>query len=440
RDLTVLSGSRKITIDKNGWTGKPVEVEDADEYVHGTTLVFSDEPWDLKTVEPHAVFSGLQVLVDGKRCVRQEFCSKVVTHYPELGCRIEVCSSENLSEWHKHFQDFHYRSETIVNFHGQVVVFDYNSVDESGLRFLVDMTGEPTGIRLMLPARTQLIANESLEKLKKAIEVESYRYIQKRGHHKMPFKDYQRARELGIVLPEATPVFVAGTISGDILEPVEVSKPDNFPLAKCCRVSEKITKRETHNTDVHLLAALGTFKDPFVPVRIDPEYDGYSWAKLPVVESIKVIFGKKLGDGDLFSMPVIAVDSIHIIVHTSDGRVFRSDVPMAIKDVAKKTPMWYDHTVYLTTDSRTKLSTSDVWFHCGGWNDDGDTYDTQLQSFEEELAMFWSGIFGPGEYLYPKLVSAMWGINLEWQKVTFDADGMLRIVLKDGTEQVYPPS
>jgi hypothetical protein len=382
----------------------------------------------------------MQIIVDGKRCVKEEFCSKAAVNYPELGCKIEVRPNGKLSKWHQHFNQYAYRSEAMLNFHGQIVVFSYSPMEEHEMRFLVDMTGEPTGIRLMLPARTQLIANEALEKLKNAIEIEVYRYIQRRGTHKLPFKDYHRARQLGILLPESTPVFDVGTLSGDILEPVEVTKPDDFPLEKCYRICEKLTKHESHNIDIHLLAALGTFKELFVPVRIPEEYDGYNWAKLPLVESVKVLFGKKLGDGDLFSMPVIAVDSIHIIVHTSDGKVFRSDVSMAIRDAAKRSPTWYDHTVYLTPDSRKQLDTAQVWFHCGGWNDDGDTYDTKLQSFEEELAMFWSGIFGPGEYLYPKLVSAMWGINLEWQKVTFDADGTLKILLKDGTEQVYQSS
>jgi hypothetical protein len=35
RDLSVLSGSKKITIDKDSWTGKPIEVEDSGDYSGG---------------------------------------------------------------------------------------------------------------------------------------------------------------------------------------------------------------------------------------------------------------------------------------------------------------------------------------------------------------------------------------------------------------------
>jgi len=34
-------------------------------------------------------------------------------------------------------------------------------VGDCSLGFLVEMTGEPTGIRLMLPARTRLVENEA---------------------------------------------------------------------------------------------------------------------------------------------------------------------------------------------------------------------------------------------------------------------------------------
>ena len=117
-----------------------------------------------------AVFSGLEVFVDGERCVKDAFVGDKAVHYPEFGCRIEVREAGDLHPWHRSCVRGRYSSDnTLVSFHGQVVAFGCHPVSEHYLHFLVDMTGEPTGIRLMLPARTQLVENEALEQLKQAL-------------------------------------------------------------------------------------------------------------------------------------------------------------------------------------------------------------------------------------------------------------------------------
>ena len=79
------------------------------------------------------------------------------------------------------------------------------------------------------------------------------------------------------------PTFSAGLLSGgDSPEPVEVVMPEGFPLAKCYRFDADFKDgEESDEVNVHLLAALGTFDAPFVPVSIHGRYDGYSWASCP---------------------------------------------------------------------------------------------------------------------------------------------------------------
>lgn len=89
----------------------------------------------------------------------------------------------------------------LVNFHGQVVAMDHKPIHEHYMHFMVDLTGEPTGIRLMLPARTCLVQNEAYKTLQAAMELEAHCYLQKRGHHRLPYKEYLRAQELGVTLP-----------------------------------------------------------------------------------------------------------------------------------------------------------------------------------------------------------------------------------------------
>ena len=99
REVTIISGNRKTVIDKDGWTGKPVEVTQTSETIKGTIVKFHDEkPWDMELVEKHAVFAGIKVVVDGKYCHQMPFCSDEAVYYENPGCRIEVVNE--ISNYH----------------------------------------------------------------------------------------------------------------------------------------------------------------------------------------------------------------------------------------------------------------------------------------------------------------------------------------------------
>ncbi|MBW8017927.1 MAG: hypothetical protein FVQ82_17290 [Planctomycetes bacterium] len=438
REVTICSGNRKICITEKAWTGHPIAVLGNAAFIKGTTLVFKDEPWDLKAVEKQAVFSGMNVIVDGRRCAKENFCSEYAVDYPALGCMIEVRLKTNLNKWHTDSRYGHYCDNVLVNFHGQVVSFKDSPVSDTDLSFLVDMTGESTGIRLMLPARTQLIENNAFERLKAAIEIEAYRFILKQGSHKLPFKEYERAKELGVKLPEAEPVFYISLLRNDSPEPIRVMKPDDLPLSKCYRFGKNCEDNcETDEANSHILAALGKFKEPFVPVSISHFYDGYSWADIPVISKVEVTVGKELGRQYIYSETLIAADNLQITVHTSDKKVFRSDVLMAVVEDHQEDKNYSYINVYVTPEAREQLCATDIWYHLGGWNDDGDTYDTQLYYFEQDLETFWAGIIGPAEYLRSKIRECLCGIVKDWKKVIFEKDGTLTIFNKDGTETIY---
>ena len=437
RKVTICSNTRKLIITKDGWAGKLLELTQVDDPCNGTVLTFADEPWELSKVQKHAVFSGLKVVVDGKTCPQQPFTSSRAVYHPELGCKIEVRRRDHLNDWHNQWRERYYRDTVLVNFHGQIVNFTYRPVGEN-LVFLVDMTGEPTGIRMMLPARTQLIENKAFKALKAAIEIEAYRYIQKRGSHKLPFAEYKRAEELGIRLPESEPVFDVGLLSGDTPEPIEVTMPKDFPLAKCYRFDGNYQGGcETDDSNTHLLAALGKFEEPFVPVSISNSYDGYSWAKLPTITKVEVTVGKELNRQGIWSETLVAVESLRIVVHTSDKKIFKSDVCMAVLEEPSKLRSWYRMNVYVTLEARSQLETTDIWYHLGGWNDEGDTWDTQLYELEQELEEFWATIIGPAEYLRSKIRSCLYGIVKDWTTIMFEEDETLTILYKDGIEKVY---
>ena len=44
----------------------------------------------------------------------------------------------------------------------------------------------------------RLVENEAFKQLQAAMELEAYRYLEKRGQHRLPYKEYLRGRALGI--------------------------------------------------------------------------------------------------------------------------------------------------------------------------------------------------------------------------------------------------
>ena len=120
RQVEIISCNRKAVIDKDGWTGKPVEVTETTEAMSGTILKFRDEkPWDMALIEKHAVFAGIRVIVDGKYCHQMSFCNSDAAHFENPGCSIEVVNE--ISKYHKDWTSNWHHDRVLVNFHGQVV-------------------------------------------------------------------------------------------------------------------------------------------------------------------------------------------------------------------------------------------------------------------------------------------------------------------------------
>ena len=78
----------------------------------------------------------------------------------------------------------------------------YHPLSENYLRYIADLTGKPTGIRLRLPASTQLVKNEAFAALKAALELEAYSLVQRLDGNMPPCKlllvnnaDVRRSRQ-----------------------------------------------------------------------------------------------------------------------------------------------------------------------------------------------------------------------------------------------------
>jgi len=450
RKLTIRSHGHQVTLAPAAWTGRPVAVVDDPRGLPasgpgipagvGTQLEFPDEPWTAHLVMSRAVFSGLDVTLDEELCPQESFLTGRATPHPELGCRIQVVPSTTITQWHRNAALGPSCGENVlVNFHGQVVTFSYRPVSQHDLHFLVDMTGEPTGIRLMLPARTCLVENDALKQLKAALEREAFLYLQRQGRHRLSYKEYLRARELGIELPESEPVYRVGLLHTDMgPEPMEVLMPQGHALAHCYRLVDTKDREDTDEANVHLLAALGRFPTPFVPVEINPAYDGYSWAKLPTIRKVTVSVGKTLQESWVNGERLVCVDVISITVRGSDGQTFRSAVCLAVKPARPgRVENWFsDSVVYVTPAAQQQLTHQDLWFHLGGFSDDGDTYDTQEFAVQQELDEFWLRLVGPYETLRENLQAAAKDLPKGWRQVTLCADGQITVRQANGRDKV----
>ncbi len=147
REVTIRSNGKMVTIVEDGWTGAPVSILEDPGSAEGTVIQFRDEEWNASAVDLNAVFCGMRVIVDGRECPKLPFVSDKSVAYAKLGCRIEVRQSSDLNPWHHcSMRGRWYGNNVLVNFHGQVVMFDHHPVSVHGLHYLIDMTREPTGI------------------------------------------------------------------------------------------------------------------------------------------------------------------------------------------------------------------------------------------------------------------------------------------------------
>ena len=457
RETVIMSGQQQIRLQKEHWVGAPVPIQSCDPPVRGTIIRFQAdgpdeaEAWaSVERVYPYAVFCGMTVTTDNGVVEPADFVSgNQVFSHPELGVMVEVATYGDWPEpqrrvYERVKQGYGYGRKVMLNFHGQIVLADFRDVDtgDEQLGYLIEMTGAPTDLRLMLPARTRIVENEAYRQLEQALVRDAFRHIERRGAHRLPFKEWERARALGIQLPEATPAFQVGLLAtGEAPEPVEVTLPEGFPLERCYRFDPDCPDGvETDEANAHLLAALGQLDEPFIPVSIQKRYDGYSWTRLPTIGKVTVAVGKTLHTADIWSGTLTCVDKLAITAATSDGREFSSPVCMAKAPPPADASRWVDDYVLVTGEAQEQLQPSEIWYHLGGWHDEGDTYDTQIYSFEQELDRFWAELLGPDERLRRSIMAALAAITPQWRSVKVFANGKIRVQFKDrATKTIQPP-
>jgi len=151
--------------------------------------------------------------------------------------------------------------------------------------------------------------------------------------------------------------------------------------------------------------------------------------------------GKELASRSIWCETLVAVETLEMTACTSDAKTFTSAVPLAVRIHERQMGQcrWVGTEVLVTVDAREQLAITDLWYHLGGWSDEGDTYDTQLTDLQEQLNLFWTEVIGPGEYLRGKLLDCLRDFHLQWRNVSIESSGKVWITYKDGSAQMLLP-
>ncbi len=187
--------------------------------------------------------------------------------------------------------------------------------------------------------------------------------------------------------------------------------------------------------NAEILAELGELEPPLKLV------DEKS-TKGTTITKIDVHLGKTIHEDRVWTGPLTCVDRIELVAHTSDDHVVRSWVCMAVQPPVKvedgaENPIFR---VYVTPQARDNPACqSFLWDHLGGELDYGDTKDTQIEHFAEEMERYWVPIVGLDEHLRTKIMDLLEDTRPEWRSVTVSSDGQMIIQSADGSEKIIRP-
>ena len=146
-----------------------------------------------------------------------------------------------------------------------------------------------------------------------------------------------------------------------------------------------------------------------------------------------------LQEDSVWSGYLVCVESLTISVKTSDGRKWSSPVCMAVRPArGKDKGCWWNEEVLVTPEAQSRLTTSELIYHLGGYSDDGDTWETQDVQFSEQIDHFWDRLVGPDESLRRRVFETIGSLD-NWRQITLTPNGRMVIQLENGKHKKLQP-
>lgn len=294
RGVTVRSRGHRVALTREVFCGDADAVVLPDPAVErGTEIMFPVHELDAVAVITRSVrFYPVPVTVNGVTARQQSFLDGADHIVEWQGVRIGVFRG-NGPDLYEFSHAWSQRTYALgLNFLGHVVVHKepilLKEVGGTAWTAVVDVVAAPD-LRLVLPARQEMIENEFLRSLRNRGERAIYECIGRQAKHSLAFKDSERSQSLGIEPPpveialrkwimtserlkynrDSTPV-VVGSYEGAILRLVDTVPIDVFAEA-----------------NLHVL--LSQWAGRPVLVESEPAFVGYpAYDALPVVVDVAV--------------------------------------------------------------------------------------------------------------------------------------------------------
>lgn len=405
-----------VHIPAEGWEGAmPLAIRPCG-ITRGTELQIRLSPaWEQQlpsALRLAAQYLPVPVHFEGGELPRQDFLAGASRVDEWEGCRIGVFHDGTTEASHTHR----------INFHGVTVPCRLPSLGEHASphnwRVRVDIVDAPA-LQLVLPARKEMVENEALSRLREAAETALYRAVALEPSHRLPYKAWARARDLGVVLPEAEMMLNAWTPN--------IADTSNRYRGEAVRSAPMILMTE-YEADVEqaLARALGK-ASPLGGrlVREERDFEGYRWYDT-LARLLSCSFDMKR-DGVLYrqaddaalpddfaSGPVEALTAEIVVrpdgIGPSEPEIHRLPADMLVCDNAAwsldDATVLFDGAADVKPDALADLMYASLF--CYSEDHERDSWDTQSLAFEREARNFANQLLlGEDEALLAQLHSAV---------------------------------
>jgi len=182
---------------------------------------------------------------------------------------------------------FEYRPCNDINFYGLVINQELPTVgmiDTNNRKIAVDVI-DAQELKLVLPARKEVVQNKFFQELREEAYRAIYSYISTLEKHRLPYENWVHAASLGITLLEAEPTLL-------LYQPQKAdSNSEDFPERLHVKENSLLFAADTQVAEEQIFwhgfsgAALS-----YELLSVESGYQGYSWYDgLPVLTEIKIL-------------------------------------------------------------------------------------------------------------------------------------------------------
>jgi hypothetical protein len=196
RNVTIRSHNWQVHLTPVHFAGGAIATVESCEPISGTQISFTVTESEVQSLDYRlrqvVKFYPLSVMWKGEAMPRQSFLDGAMYVEEWQGLRIGVGERR------------HWNDRETINFYGLTLHCGLPTLECDGctLWVRVDVMDCPN-LKLVLPARKELVQDGFWLSLKTEIQRVLYRYVATLPHHDLPFSQWQKARSLGVDLPMA---------------------------------------------------------------------------------------------------------------------------------------------------------------------------------------------------------------------------------------------